>query len=477
MKNTILYSTENGNYYLYHIDLSLSMLIHPELINAYNKSKDVDHYYLKKYEYLKENGFFGEAKSVNFGNVLNESVINENIKQLPQLVFETTDHCNLNCKYCSLGDLYDFGKKERKNVNVKYALNLLKYIFGVKQKGADFAIGFFGGEPLVNASFIEVIIKEAKLLNEEKKLNLKFVITTNATLIDKYMHLLVDNNFSMLISLDGDEKGHSYRVFAKDGKSSFNQVIRNIDRLQREYPEYFANNVEFNAVLNDQNSVKEIYEFIFNRYRKIPTIAQLNLDHVNPDKKNVLEKIFSDRRKSEDEFQKEGSNLLSVVHEELIKFKELDHFLRNYSINFYTVNLLDLLYDEVNPVPTRSCSPFQRKMFFNTYDCLLPCEKVSYKYSMGKAEDEVFIDIAGIVKKYNFYYDQFKEVCQQCYARRACSVCLLTLDNLDKLGTNEFACVDFQDEKSFNDRLHRVFSFLEINSSDMLKIIDNKMIE
>lgn len=477
MKNTIVYYTEKGNSYLYHMELSFSLLIHPDILKIYESLQNADPYYIRKYEYLKKNNFFGEAKSVTFGNVLKESVIEENIIQLPQLVFETTDHCNLNCTYCSLGDLYTFGKKERKNINIKYALNLLKYIFNLKPKGSDFALGFFGGEPLVNANFIEEIVKEAKLLNVEKKLNLQFVITTNATLLDKYMHLLVENNFNLLISLDGDEKGQVYRTFANSRENSFSKVIENIDKLQREYPEYFVDKVEFNTVLHDQNSVQEIYEFIYNRYHKIPTIAQLNTDHVNPEKKHLLEKMFHDRRESEEDFQKKDSVLLSVLHNHLMSFKELDHFLQNYSINFYIVNLLDLLYDQVNPVPTRTCSPFQRKMFFNTYNYLLPCEKVSYKYFLGKAEVDVFINIAEIVQKYNFYYENFQKVCQQCYMRRACSICFLTLDNLDKLGTKEFSCIGFKDEEAFKERLHRIFSFLETHPADLSKIIDSKIIE
>ena len=75
----------------------------------------------------------------------------------------------------------------------------------------------------------------------------------------------MDNQFKMLISLDGDEKGQGYRTFMKDGTNSFWQAIRNIDRLQCEYPDFFEERVDFNAVLHDRNSVLEIYEFIYNR--------------------------------------------------------------------------------------------------------------------------------------------------------------------------------------------------------------------
>lgn len=43
-------------------------------------------------------------------------------------------------------------------------------------------------------------------------------MTTNAILLDRYMDFLAENEFRLLISLDGDEKGQSYRVDTKGKK-------------------------------------------------------------------------------------------------------------------------------------------------------------------------------------------------------------------------------------------------------------------
>lgn len=472
MNNTITFFTEENNTYLYNLDLSLSIWIHPELIKAYKQILEVDPYYLRKYNYLKARGFFSEAVPVEFGTVLDESVIKHNIAQVPQISFETTDHCNLNCRYCSLGDLYTFAKNDRKNIDTKRALHLLRYIFNLKSEGSELTIGFFGGEPLVNGEFIKTVINEAKRLNRKKKLNLNFSITTNATLIDLYMDLLVENQFIILISLDGDEEGQSYRTYAKNSKNSFFQVIHNIDRLQQEYPDFFKDKVEFNAVLHDRNSVHNIYEFIYNRYHKIPRIAQLNIDHVNLAKKELLDQLFKSRRESEEEFHESGSNLLPVMFDKTLKFNEFKDFLADYSVNFYMTNLLDLLYDQVNLIPTKTCSPFQRKIYFSTNSQLLPCEKVSYQYFIGKVKDTVEIDIAGTAQRYSSYYERIQTFCQHCYNRRTCSICLLTLDNLEDLGKEQFSCPNFMDEVSFADKLRNIFSFLEANPSSFAQVVN-----
>lgn len=477
MRKSIIHSTENSNFYLYDAQHLFSMLIHPELRKAHEKSTDVDPYYLKKYKYLKERGFFGKSKSVDFEITLDESVVKENIIQARQIVFETTDHCNLSCSYCSLGELYNFGKKDRKNVNTRYAINFLKYIFELKPPKTKLMIGFFGGEPLLNINFIKKIVEVTKELNIEKKLNIEFNMTTNATLIHKHIQFLVDNNFTLLVSLDGDEEGHSYRTFAKNNENSFPKVIENIDMIQKNYPEYFVEKVDFNAVLNNKNSVKDIYGFIYNRYHKIPTIAPMNRGDIDPDKKDLFKKMFHDRRESEKEYQKEDPGMSPVLRRELMSYRDSSSFLNNYSINFYISNLLYLLYDKVNSFPTGTCFPFDRKLFLNTHHNILPCEKVSHKHSMGKVNNKVSIDIPEIVRKYDFYYDHFKKICQNCYSTNACKICLLSLENLDKLGTKEFVCPSFQDHRAFKNKLNRIFSFLEKYPDDFFQIIDKMMIE
>lgn len=473
MRKSLIYYTENNNSYLYDAQNSFSMLIHPELENAFKKFANIDPYYLKKFAYLKEHGFFKEAEPIDFGTTIDEFEVNNNIINVKQIVFETTDYCNLSCKYCSLGDLYDFSKKDKKNINTNYAINFLKYIFSIKPKGVRFTIGFFGGEPLVNIDFIKKIIQETKYLNAEKKLDLSFNVTTNATLIHKHIQFFVENNFDLLISLDGDEKAQSYRKFAESDKNSYSKVIKNIDMIQQEYPQYFFDKVEFNAVLHNRNSIKEIYDFIYNRYHKIPRIAQLNVDHINPNKKDYFKEIFSSRRKSEHEFLEEGSSLSTIMHKESLLYNEMKRILDNYSINFYLLNVLYLLYDQVNSVPTGTCSPFQRKMFLNTSHNLLPCEKVNYKYSIGEVNDRVYIDISDIAKRYNFYYEEFKEICKDCYMGIACPTCILTLENLDKVGTKEFTCPNFQDQNSFKNKLKLVFSFLERFPNDFFQWTNN----
>ena len=333
MIRSFFYTSENNNLYIYDDQSRLSILSHPELKKASEKLVDVDSYYVKKYAYLKAHGFFTKPKPTEFA-VLEESVVEDNIKNIKQVVFEVTDSCNLSCTYCAFGELYDgYDERNCKQIDTNKAIHLLKFIFENKPKRENdkLAISFYGGEPLLNMPFIKQIVELSKELNLSKQFALEYTMTTNTTLLHKYMDFLVANNFRLLISLDGNEKCHSYRVFSKDKKNSFQKVIENLDILQRDYPEYFLKNISFNAVLHDRNSIKEIYEFIYTRYNKIPRISELNTRHIRSCNKDRFYAIYHSFVDSDTEFRKEDSELARLTHKDSISYMELTNYLKYIS--------------------------------------------------------------------------------------------------------------------------------------------------
>jgi uncharacterized protein len=476
---TLIHTSESNNVYLYNRQFRLSMLVHPEFKKAYEKSTDADLYYLGKYDYLKKHDFFLTPRPINFATI-DESMVKENIVQTSQIVFETTDFCNLDCSYCSFGDFYEgFDVRNQKNIHTGHAITLLKYIFDLKHKSKTnkLYISFHGGEPLFNGNFVKQIVEVVNQLKSEKEMEIVYTMTTNATLLHKYIHFLAENRFQLLISLDGNEENHSYRFFRKNKKNSFYKVIENIDMVQRDYPEYFAEYVNFNAVLHDRNSVKDIYEFIYFRYHKFPRIAELAPNNVSRDKAILYNRMYHNKWKSEAEYLKEESNQLP--HEELLPYKELANFLKFYSINYYISNITDLLPGEKKYLPSNTCLPFWKKVMLTTSNKLALCEKVSYhKFSIGEVNENINIDIPKITKQYNFYYEHIKEKCQYCYVNRFCGVCLFLMKNynLDKLDTEEFVCEGFHDSEAFQNKLYRVISFLEKYPEDNSYIIENILI-
>jgi uncharacterized protein len=475
MIQSFIYATESNNLYLYDDERMLSLLVHPELKKAHEELMNVDSYYLKKYEYFRKYGFFAEPKVANFGTV-NESMVEEGIISSPQIIFEVTDSCNLNCTYCGYGELYEvFNARNAKNINTRNAITFLEYILNIKHKHKKnrLSIGFYGGEPLINIRFIKKIVEVVNQLNSGKELEIQYSMTTNATLIHKHIDFLVENKFTVTVSLDGNEENHSYRVFHDNKKNSFGKVIENMDMIQRDYYRYFVNHINFIAVLHNRNSSKSVYEFIYTRYHKIPLITELATNNVNPKKKEIFEQMFHSKRKSENEYQNEESNIIPEVQFNSLLYKELEDFLKCYSINYYLSNLISLIIIEDKYFPTSTCLPLSRKFFFTNRNQLLPCEKINQKYSMGKVDKNILINIQELTRKHIIYYDNLKKVCQSCYAYKFCGLCMYNIKNLDKLGTEEFVCEKFYDQNAFKNKLSRIFSYIEKYPSNFFRILEN----
>lgn len=192
------------------------------------QNHEVDPYYIKKYEYLKKHGFFRQKETTRYES-LTTTEIEEGMSQVSKVVFEVTDACNLKCTYCGYGDLYEvFDKRVYHNIDFEYAKKFLDYIFNLKLKSNNpyLMIGFYGGEPLLNMQFIRQIIGYINSLDVKSSINIEYSTTTNATLIHKYIDFLVENKFYVLISLDGDKVGDSYRVYGDGNKEFFPESDR-----------------------------------------------------------------------------------------------------------------------------------------------------------------------------------------------------------------------------------------------------------
>lgn len=99
-----------------------------------------------------------------------------NLLNLPQLVFEVTDACNLRCKYCAYADLYEgYDKRMNQNLSFHKAKLIIDYLSGIwsRYKCEDVVtpinIGFYGGEPLLNFQLISSIIDYLESLDFVEK--------------------------------------------------------------------------------------------------------------------------------------------------------------------------------------------------------------------------------------------------------------------------------------------------------------------
>jgi len=507
MNSTILFKTGTNKNYLFNTHKKDLLFCHPVLaylIKLYRGGVDVNHwvenqkwkktrlenyekfkksevnYFYKKFLLLLENGYLSRnERECDLSGRIKADDIKAALANLRQVTYETTDFCQLSCFYCGYGRFYnDYDKRKSKNLNVNTARRLLIFLTQLWNSHQNIShdkniyISFYGGEPLLNFAFIKEMVNFSKTL-ELKHNRFIFSMTTNAILLEKHMDFLVENDFHLLISLDGDEKNNSYRVF-HNGESAYQSILKNVQTLKKNYPAYFKRKVNFNAVLHKRNSVSEIHKYFKENFNKIPSISPLNTSGIKVSEKEEFWKTYSNINESL--FQAEDYSFIEKdMFINLPNIKDVGIFLHKFSGHVFK-NYNDFLFsaNNQNRTPTGTCLPFSKKVFVTVNGKILPCERISHRYELGVVNDKtVDINFEKIAEKYNQYYARMQKQCKHCCAIDICTQCMFYLDIDDK----NPRCNGFMNEETFSKYLSSHVSYIEKNPGIYSKIMKEVIIE
>jgi uncharacterized protein len=96
-------------------------------------------------------------------------------------------------------------------------------------------IGFIGGEPLLEFKLITKIVDYSKEIFKST-IKIKWSILTNGTLLnDEIVKFLKNNNFKVIVSIDGNEKTHNLHRKFVNGKGSYQKTKNNILKYKNEF--------------------------------------------------------------------------------------------------------------------------------------------------------------------------------------------------------------------------------------------------
>lgn len=413
-------------------------------------------------------------------NLIDPLVIKAALCNTQQITFEVTEKCNLKCYYCAYGTLYsNKGKRNGKILKIETALSLLRYMKQLWLTTCnnpfckDISIGFYGGEPLLNMPCIVRIINYIEKECKGCGRYFHYSMTTNGVLLDKYSMFLVEHKFNLLISLDGDRKGSSYRIFS-DGNESFEKVVRNIKLLKEQYPKYFSQKVSFNSVLHDRNSVGSLQSFFKENFEKTPNISELNTSGVSEDKKDLFNKIFKSKMNS----LLESRNVRHVekgLHQNSPSYHSASTYLL-YNSEFAYRNYNEMIYGEKfkqKRLPSGTCIPFSKKIFCAASGLILPCERIGVQFVLGRIVGKnVKINYSKIAKLYNSYYSKMESECSSCYLSNGCPQCMLLIPDVEKKNC-KISCGWKMDKNEFKKYKNEQLMFLSRNPRYYKEIMNN----
>ena len=150
-----------------------------------------------------------------------------------EITFIVTKDCQLVCKYC-----YLVGKNTKERMSFDTAKRAIDYVLNNKEQfnQNDVVWDFIGGEPFLEIDLIDQICDYIKLQLYEKKHkwfnSYRFSFSTNGINYHerKVQNFIVKNlkHLSVGITIDGTQTKHDLNRIYKNGKGSYDDVVKNI---------------------------------------------------------------------------------------------------------------------------------------------------------------------------------------------------------------------------------------------------------
>lgn len=424
----VKFESTSGNKYFY--DDNSGMIFNIDKCNS--KEESISQNYIEKIgKYEKP-----EVKNIKSKDVENFLVAEGN--GFKQLIIELTTQCNLRCKYCCYSEYYQYSRgyfnsyitfeTVKKAVNI-YFENFKKVYYRNPLRFP--VIGFYGGEPLLNFKVIKDTVNYIK--ENYPKLSPFYNITTNALLLtDEIGDFLVENDFSILISLDGDKESHDRNRVKVNGGGSYDLVMKNLNRLRERYPEYLK--ITISACYDPKTDLIKVGNFFDNEklfVTKISAIDGVNTTYYN----QFTQNDFSNYK-----------NNLDFLRNQFLK-KALENKLEKNSFLYSMIGVryLEFSYHTMLIdkrtwlIPYTGCCIPGEKIYLSVDGKFHICEKINPNYSIGNIEKG--IDYEKIASLINSYNEVVCKNCENCNITKLCSYCFTKCSNNEMFAMDKQNCI------------------------------------
>ena len=308
--------------------------------------------------------------------------------------------CNLRCKYCFADEGEYHGHKGV--MSVETAKKAIDYV--VKRSGPrkNIEIDLFGGEPTMIMDKIKEIIAYARENEKAWGKNIRFTMTTNATLLNDDMMDFMDKEMgNIILSLDGRKEVNDNVRIKVDGSGSYDDILPNIKKMiakRDKRKTYYVRGTFTHANTDFYEDVKAMVNEGFREISIEPVV--LEDGHPLALTESDLPQIFE--------------NYDKLYYEMARRKKEGDEF------NFYHFNI-DLnggpcVYKRIS-----GCGAGFEYVAITPQGEVYPCHQFVGKeeFKLGSIYDDTYD--AELGKKFKKAHIYNKPKCKNCWARFYCS--------------------------------------------------------
>jgi sulfatase maturation enzyme AslB (radical SAM superfamily) len=147
-----------------------------------------------------------------------------------------TNRCNMACVYCHA----KAGSVAQKELDMtdEVLYKTVDFFFSVPRGGRkEISIEFQGGEPLLRYDLVQKAMDYAMEQADKEELEISFGIVSNLTLMTDEIarDIKTRGNIRLFSSLDGPPAVHDKQRVYPDGRGTYGDVIRWMEKLKREY--------------------------------------------------------------------------------------------------------------------------------------------------------------------------------------------------------------------------------------------------
>lgn len=349
-------------------------------------------------------------------------------RKIEKITLQITQDCNLRCKYCiySEGANLDQRKHSYSTMSFETAKKSIDFYRMHSRDTKQLAIGFYGGEPLLEFPLIVDVVHYAEEVFEGREII--FAVTTNATLLtEEKIDFMLDHNFVFTLSIDGPKKVHDKNRVFSNGIGSYDRIINNINKFCEKDPRKLKD-TSINMVIDSAQDYEELLS-LFDE----PALQNVSMRYsfvekdsfMQPPSENFITKYEYDKFLSLFAYLRgEKTNYLNKIMKQCVQSFD-------FGYNRFTTSVLQPLAS-----PSGPCVPGKLRLLVNCFGEFYPCEKVNENNAMN---------IGNLDKGFDYYKVRTilnvgqieSEACKSCWAISLCSMCARGLDDGKKLSVEK----------------------------------------
>lgn len=371
-------------------------------------------------------------------NALEELDIKSNVeKNAKTLVLEITEQCNLRCDYCVFDEKTSVERNHSENpMTLEVAIDAINKFYKRTNKEEGYIV-FYGGEPLLEFNKIKEIVAYVNKLTNYK---FKFSFTTNGTaLLESKFQFLIENDFLITVSLDGDKETHDKNRKTISGKGTFDTIIKNLEKLKKFNSHYFETRILINSVIGDATKIDVINEFfsgnLINRDSLRFSSAMQDSNHID----DVIESRIS---------------LESVK-----KLLENKKYVENHYVDTFLKKIEFRKLDSEARSGKKICIPFSNRTYVRTNGKIQFCERIE---KFGIINDDVELQVKSD-EIYNDFIKQKQDACSKCFAYNFCELCPASFIKESRLDVQASESICNRYRNNFLKALHVYINDKELN--------------